>query len=105
VVKVLPAVIPTPATDLYYRDDIGNVSTSSITYLGGQKVLVLQPRYPLYGGWKYAFHYGFNAPLDQFGVFDTERGTYKVQIPFAGSLSGVFIQKNAVKIVLPEGAT
>ena len=42
------------ASDVYYRDLIGNISTSNLRadYSVGESVLELQPRFPMFGGWR-----------------------------------------------------
>ena len=51
-----------PATDAYYRDDIGNISTSALRILDEAVELEIRPRFPLFGGWKTHYLIGYNVP-------------------------------------------
>lgn len=51
-VKELTAVLPRDAGQLYFRDEIGNVSTSIVRRLRDKTEVRLQPRFPLLGGWQ-----------------------------------------------------
>lgn len=61
--------LPAYRSDIYYRDNIGNVSTSSLKYnLDGVELSVLS-RFPMFGGWKNAWYQGYNLPTEV-SVFD-----------------------------------
>ena len=77
------------AHDIYYRDEIGNISTSAVTFTSDAVQLQLVPRYVLFGGWKAAFCTGYNVPLQvctlncQFCCFFIcNCGEFKIQIFF-----------------------
>lgn len=57
------ATLPAGAKDIYYRDQIGNISTSAIRYVPGAVELRIEPRFPLFGGWKTQFYQGYNVPI------------------------------------------
>jgi oligosaccharyltransferase complex subunit alpha (ribophorin I) len=59
-------VIPPEAADVYYRDDIGNISTSTFTTSEKGLEFHVIPRFPLFGGWKNNWYTGYNLPLHQF---------------------------------------
>lgn len=52
------------ASDIYYRDNIGNVSTSTVRHRLGGVDLSLLTRFPLYGGWKTSWYQGYNLPTE-----------------------------------------
>ena len=52
VVADFQAVLPAGAHSIYYRDGIGNISTSNTRYSLRSVEVDLRPRYPLLGGWK-----------------------------------------------------
>ena len=52
VVAELQAVLPSGAHSLYYRDAIGNISSSNTRHHLDKVQVQLRPRYPLLGGWK-----------------------------------------------------
>ena len=51
-VREFTAILPRVASALYFRDPIGNVSTSGVRRLRDKLEVRLQPRYPLFGGWQ-----------------------------------------------------
>ena len=55
-VKSFKTVLPASASGVYYRDDIGNISTSALRVLDDSVEVELRPRFPLFGGWKVQFH-------------------------------------------------
>ncbi|KAI8909571.1 Ribophorin I-domain-containing protein [Gorgonomyces haynaldii] len=66
VVKSLTAVFPAKATDVYFKDAVGNVSTSNFRSDTKRSILELRPRFPLYGGWRYTWFHGYTIPLDTY---------------------------------------
>ena len=50
-VRALRLTLPPDAADIYYRDEIGNISTSAVAHTGDGVELELVPRYVLFGGW------------------------------------------------------
>ena len=104
VVKSLVAVLPAGATDVYFKDAIGNVSTSAFRNERKRSILELQPRFPLYGGWRYTWFHGFNVPSKQFLKVDAKTGKYVLQYLFKPSVSDLVTESASLKVVLPEGA-
>lgn len=58
--------LPKNAKDVYYRDEVGNVSTSNFRTENFKSVLEIQPRFPLFGGWKTTWYTGYNVPLKDY---------------------------------------
>ena len=54
--------MPASAKDVYYRDEIGNISTSNLLEHHDHVELELRPRFPLFGGWKTHYLIGYNLP-------------------------------------------
>jgi oligosaccharyltransferase complex subunit alpha (ribophorin I) len=70
-VKSFKKLLPSLAADVYYRDEIGNISTSNLRVPGkankGDPVeLELRPRFPLFGGWRTHYTIGYNLPIYQY---------------------------------------
>ena len=70
-VKSFKTMLPPASSDVYYRDEIGNISTSNLRVPKSSKVnspveLELRPRFPLFGGWKTHYTIGYNVPVYQF---------------------------------------
>ncbi|KAI9329581.1 Ribophorin I [Zopfochytrium polystomum] len=105
VVKSLRVVLPGEASHVYYRDDIGNVSTSNFRKGRQSSILDIRPRYPLYGGWHYSWHHTFDVPLRNYLKRDSKSGKFIFQVPFTSSLTNVTIESMSFKLALPEGAT
>ena len=59
-------MLPPSAKDVYYRDEIGNISTSHMHESDDGVELELRPRFPLFGGWKTNYYIGYNVPSYQY---------------------------------------
>ena len=55
---MLSAHVDRRASDVYYRDIIGNISTSHVRREGDRTLVELQMRFPMMGGWKDEFYWG-----------------------------------------------
>lgn len=64
-VATIKSVLPASARDIYYRDEIGNISTSNVKPLYNSVEVQLTPRFPLFGGWKTFFILGYNIPAHE----------------------------------------
>ena len=107
------------SSDPYFTDDIGNVSTSRFRPNALRDAsLELKPRYPLFGGWHYAFRIGWNNALSSFlrhlkssssssssGPGDS---TYILAVPLLEGPrmpEGIQYEHFTFRLILPEGAT
>lgn len=61
--RVLYAALPRLATGIYYRDQIGNISSSTVRSADQGVDLTIETRFPLFGGWKTTFYIGYNIPI------------------------------------------
>lgn len=59
--RSIEARLPLEAREIYYRDRIGNISTSHVRDEDDALVVEIQPRYPMFGGWKIDFKFGYNV--------------------------------------------
>lgn len=118
--------LPASASNPYFYDLVGNVSTShfrssassSKGVLPSQQqkkrnshvpaVLELKPRYPILGGWNYSFTIGYDLPLGEFVRTRAKEqggsGKYLAAVPFLTPIKDVAIDAVRVEIRLPEGA-
>lgn len=96
--------IPKLARDIYYRDEIGNISTSAIVHQPDHVQLMLKPRFPLFGGWNTTWYIGYNTPLD--GYLRRVSGTdkYILKVPVISTMQDTTYEDVEIRIVLPEGA-
>lgn len=104
VVKSFNAILPALATDVYFKDVIGNISTSNFRKESKRSVLELRPRYPLYGGWRFTWFHGFQVPTFEYLKWNTHSETFVLSLPFGASVRGLTIDQHTVKIILPEGS-
>ncbi|KCV72851.1 hypothetical protein H696_00426 [Fonticula alba] len=121
--------IPSMAKNIYFVDQLGNVSSSIVDAETPQlnsalpRILTLKTRYPLFGGWRAEWSHGYTVPLDSLGTFsDTEAASPKdpnflfgstsqddpslhmLRLPLLESHSSAAILRFELNIVLPEGA-
>lgn len=103
--RSLVASLPAQATNIYYRDQIGNISTSDIRIDREEGVLDLeiQTRFPMFGGWKTQFYLGYSLPTEM-ALFVSGDGRYNLEFDFFTPFSGVWVEQMELKVVLPEGA-
>ncbi|CDP07265.1 unnamed protein product [Coffea canephora] len=98
----LIAKLPPRAHSVYYRDEIGNISTSNLWGDSTKTLLEIEPRYPLFGGWKTSFTIGYGLPLHDF-LFQSE-GQRFLNISFGSPMNELVIDNLIVKVILPEGS-
>ena len=99
----LDAVLPRSAWGLYYRDEIGNVSTSSARKEASHVSLSVEPRFPLLGGWRSNWNIGYNVPIRQ--LVKTNGELFVLNTTFGFPFKDIIAEELEVKIILPEGAT
>ncbi|KAK6160856.1 hypothetical protein DH2020_004237 [Rehmannia glutinosa] len=98
----LIAKLPPRAHSIYYRDEIGNISTSNVWSDSAKTLLEIEPRYPVFGGWRTSFTIGYGLPLRDF-LFQSE-GKRFLNISFGCPMTDVIVENLTVKVVLPEGS-
>ncbi|KAK6277791.1 PREDICTED: dolichyl-diphosphooligosaccharide--protein glycosyltransferase subunit 1A [Theobroma cacao] len=101
--RYLVANLPPRAHSVYYRDEIGNISTSYLWGDSKKTELLIEPRYPMFGGWKTAFTIGYGLPLQDF-LYKSE-GKRFLNITFSTPMVELIIDTLIVKVVLPEGSS
>eukprot|EP00271_Cylindrocystis_brebissonii_P021186 TRINITY_DN7440_c0_g1_i1.p1 TRINITY_DN7440_c0_g1~~TRINITY_DN7440_c0_g1_i1.p1 ORF type:complete len:638 (+),score=127.24 TRINITY_DN7440_c0_g1_i1:50-1915(+) len=99
----LVAILPPRAHSVYFRDEIGNVSTSNLKSDLQRTELELAPRYPLFGGWSVAFTLGYSLPLRDV-VSKARDGRKVLNFTFGSPFPEVVVEECIVKIALPEGS-
>jgi len=102
--RELRAILPKSASNIYYRDQIGNISSSSLKHRGSDVLeMGIEPRFPLFGGWKTEFYLGYNVPVQN---LVTHMGNkFFLRTYFASPFPELWVEDLHVKIVLPAGAT
>lgn len=102
--------LPVGAHDIYYRDEIGNISTSNVRFSPANVNVDIKPRFPLFGGWKTQYILGYTLPSTN-NLFTVAGSTfasaeYVLKVPFIDHIyDNMIIDEAQVKIILPEGAS
>ncbi|GAB1598881.1 dolichyl-diphosphooligosaccharide--protein glycosyltransferase subunit 1-like [Argonauta hians] len=102
-IKSFKTILPAAARDVYYRDEIGNISTSHLKEMDDSVELELRPRFPLFGGWKTQYYIGYNTPSYEYLYNKGDKYLLKMRL-----IDHVFddqvVDHLTVKIILPEGS-
>ncbi|XP_054279640.1 dolichyl-diphosphooligosaccharide--protein glycosyltransferase subunit 1 [Macrosteles quadrilineatus] len=102
-VKSFKTVLPAAATDVYYRDEIGNISTSHMRVLSDSVELDLRPRFPLFGGWKTHYVLGYNVPSYEYLFYLGDN--YKLKMRLVDHVfDDMVVEELITKVILPEGS-
>ncbi|XP_070193172.1 dolichyl-diphosphooligosaccharide--protein glycosyltransferase subunit 1-like isoform X2 [Littorina saxatilis] len=102
-IKSFKTSLPAAARDVYYRDEIGNISTSHMRELDDAVDIELRPRFPLFGGWKTRYFLGYNVPSYEY-LFN-KGDNYALKIRFVDHVyDDMVIDEAVVRVILPEGA-
>ncbi|XWS56433.1 hypothetical protein CRYUN_Cryun09bG0085100 [Craigia yunnanensis] len=99
----LLARLPPRVHSVYYRDEIGNISSSHLRADSQKSELEIEPRYPLFGGWKATFTIGYGLPLQNF-LFESSGDRRYLNFTFGCPLLETVVDKLTIKVVLPEGS-
>ncbi|XP_059484296.1 dolichyl-diphosphooligosaccharide--protein glycosyltransferase subunit 1 [Neocloeon triangulifer] len=101
-VKSFRTALPASAVDVYYRDDIGNISTSHMRVLSDSVELELRPRFPLFGGWKTHYTLGYNVPSYEYLFNQGDQFVLKMRL-MDHVVDDMYVEELTTKIILPEG--
>jgi oligosaccharyltransferase complex subunit alpha (ribophorin I) len=107
----LKSYLPILATNIYYRDQIGNISTSDIIVNEkySELELEIQPRFPLFGGWQTQFYIGYSVPTNtDEPISPTLRfdgNNYELKFDYFTIFEKVWVEDIEIKVVLPEGCS
>ncbi|TMW60421.1 hypothetical protein Poli38472_000463 [Pythium oligandrum] len=99
----LRAYLPRDAVNVYYRDQIGNVSTSRLRQTETRQELQFKPRFPIFGGWKTQWYFGHSVPTHS--VLSRSGSKFKLEVDFSTSIEEAAVDDLTVKVILPEGST
>ncbi|KAL5475024.1 hypothetical protein EMCRGX_G027071 [Ephydatia muelleri] len=102
-VKSYSTILPASAKDVYYRDEIGNISTSHLREGDDAVELELRPRFPLFGGWQTRYYIGYNVPTYEYLYHSGSH--YVLKMRFVDHIfDDQVIDDAKLKVILPEGA-
>ncbi|XP_041347808.1 dolichyl-diphosphooligosaccharide--protein glycosyltransferase subunit 1-like [Gigantopelta aegis] len=102
-IKTFKTVLPASARDVYYRDEIGNISTSNLRELDDFVELELRPRFPLFGGWKTNYYVGYNVPSYEYLYNKGDKYALKMRL-VDHLYDDMVVDELTVRVILPEGS-
>ncbi|CAG2114236.1 unnamed protein product, partial [Medioppia subpectinata] len=103
-IKSWKTKLPLNARDIYYRDDIGNISTSNVKAGSQHLVVDLRPRFPLFGGWKTHYILGYYTSSQD--ILLNKGNDFVLKMPFVDHIfDNNVIDDVTVKVILPEGSS
>lgn len=101
-IKAFKTVLAAAAKDVYYRDAIGNISTSNLKEVGDAVEVEIRPRFPLFGGWKTKYTLGYNVP--SYELLFISGSDYLLTCPFLDHVyDDMVVDKITLRVILPEG--
>merc|ERR1712156_941343 len=103
-IKSFKTFLPASANGVYYRDDIGNISTSHMKVMDDAVELDLRPRFPLFGGWKTHYVTGYNVPSYEYLFFKADQHVLNMRL-IDHIFDDMLVEEVEVKIILPEGVS
>ena len=102
-IQSFDTILPAAASDIYYRDEIGNISTSHTRVKKDSVELNLRPRFPLFGGWKTKYIVGYNVPSYEYLFHSGDQYTLEMRL-LDHVFDDMMVDELVVKIILPEGS-
>jgi len=99
-------VLPRTARNIYYRDEIGNISSSNARRDDKGYVLAqIRPRYPILGGWHADWEFSYDVPTRSALKSDPFDPTfYVLNVTMSPPIVRTYTRKMTVEVLLPEGA-
>lgn len=102
----LMAYLPSEAYNIYYRDQIGNISTSAIALENDELQMAIDTRFPMFGGWKTEFYIGYSVPASvALSVDDDDDSKFSLRFNFFTIFEDVWVNNQEIKVILPEGCS
>merc|ERR1712141_466115 len=102
-IKSFKTFLPASANGVYYRDDIGNISTSAMRVLDDAVELDLRPRFPLFGGWKTHYVMGYNVPSYEYLYNSGDNFVLSMRL-LDHVFDDMLVEDFTLKVILPEGS-
>lgn len=85
--------------DYYFTDKVGMVTTHKII----KNTLLFEPRFPLFGDWKYNFTFGYNQDFES-NLRKLDDETYILRVPLLNSPLDFTYNNVNLNLYLPENA-
>jgi len=103
-VRRLTAALPAEATQVRFRDVLGNISSSNLRAGEHGLELVTNQRFPLLGGWRSAFHHTYSLPPGALIARNTTSGSFVLRMGAHAPCREPVVDSLELRLVLPEGA-
>ena len=105
ILRKLYTQLPRRAHELYYRDVIGNVSTSVASRQTGFVFFEIRPRFPVLGGWQTKWEQGYKLENKFYIKYDeSDPDLYIFNHTFGYSFKKIVAGKYRLSVILPPGA-
>lgn len=102
-IKSFTTRLPAAASNVYYRDVIGNISTSHLRQEEDAVIIEIEPRFPLFGGWRTQYYLTYDVPSGE--ILSVADSGYVMSTRFVGHIyDNQVVDEAEVRVVLPEGA-
>ncbi|KOB68629.1 Dolichyl-diphosphooligosaccharide--protein glycosyltransferase subunit 1 [Operophtera brumata] len=102
-VRSYKTLLPASASDVYYRDTNGNISTSNMKVKKDSVEVELRPRYPLFGGWRTHYTLGYNVPSYEYLFHSGNDYLLKMRV-IDHIFDDMQVDEVVTKVILPEGS-
>jgi len=96
--RKLTGSLPAGARDVYYRDIIGNISTSNLRPGLESSQLGIETRFPMFGGGNTEWYQGYNLPSET--VLTQSGNTFRLEMPLGITFPDSVTDELVVKVVL-----
>ena len=101
--NTLSGKLPRRAKNIYYRDQIGNISSSAMVFKKDHIAFDVSTRFPMFGGWQTQFYIGYSLPAEVALSINEESGRYSLVVDFFTIFKNVWVENLKLKVILPEG--
>ena len=96
--------LPKDTFDLYYTDEIGNITTSNAYRDSNSVKLIIEPRFPILGGWKTYWKQGYSLPKGHYiSQNETDQDRFIAKFYISHPYDDIVAENFILKIILPEG--
>lgn len=107
-IRELTALLPAGASEVYYRDVIGNISSSHVRPDKAGVTLQIEPRFPVFGGWRTEWYQGYQVSTDAASSGEYLRmngdGSLTLSFPVHIPYEGLPIEHYSLRVILPDAA-
>jgi oligosaccharyltransferase complex subunit alpha (ribophorin I) len=95
--------LPKQAHSLFFKDVLGNITTSHTRFESSKVTVEAVPRFPLIGGWQTHFTFGYKLPVSP---FLKSKGSEKTLVmAILPALQQVYIKNLTINTAVPEFST